>query len=363
MKKIFTLIAAMTMAFSVNAQEQLGLDFSGWPWNYETTSVNTIGGTPTITCNSQWGEYKLITKSYALSEYKGYKLEFSDAVGEAGNFFQVKIENASGAGQYNNLDPAATVLEGEFNPDNFGTDQVITTFNLQGMAVGAKVTLQKVYIIKNDGTEEATAFGGKAWGVDVTGEDSYPAQCPILINFTGQFGGVPFKTLDGKATAHAKADITETNSYKYTVELNQPISGKMMIEYDNASGGGFAWNHFEAGASTLVFYVTPATFEYDEEDEETGEIKHVSNPDIAKIYIKAAAENDNDNGDGYTTPIVVDIKSITREVVNASEATAIKGVETKAVETNNVMYNLAGQQVSKSYKGIVIMNGKKFINK
>ena len=34
-----------------------------------------------------------------------------------------------------------------------------------------------------------------------------------------------------------------------------------------------------------------------------------------------------------------------------------------AVETQNgATYNLAGQQVSKSYKGIVVKNGKKFVN-
>ena len=30
---------------------------------------------------------------------------------------------------------------------------------------------------------------------------------------------------------------------------------------------------------------------------------------------------------------------------------------------NGVMYNLAGQVVNKGYKGLVIMNGKKFVNK
>lgn len=45
----------------------------------------------------------------------------------------------------------------------------------------------------------------------------------------------------------------------------------------------------------------------------------------------------------------------------SSETTAIAGVETmKEVGTT---YNLAGQKVNASYKGIVIVNGKKFINK
>lgn len=44
------------------------------------------------------------------------------------------------------------------------------------------------------------------------------------------------------------------------------------------------------------------------------------------------------------------------------EATAIMAAK-KVVTGNNVIYNLAGQKVNASYKGIVIMNGKKMIQK
>lgn len=43
--------------------------------------------------------------------------------------------------------------------------------------------------------------------------------------------------------------------------------------------------------------------------------------------------------------------------------TGIKNVETMSVNENAPMFNLAGQRVSKNYKGVVIQNGKKFINK
>ena len=35
----------------------------------------------------------------------------------------------------------------------------------------------------------------------------------------------------------------------------------------------------------------------------------------------------------------------------------------KAIDANAPMYNLAGQRVSKAYKGVVIQNGHKFIVK
>ncbi len=44
-----------------------------------------------------------------------------------------------------------------------------------------------------------------------------------------------------------------------------------------------------------------------------------------------------------------------------SETTSIKAVET--AEVSGTVYNLAGQKVGKDYKGIVIVNGKKFVRK
>ena len=43
------------------------------------------------------------------------------------------------------------------------------------------------------------------------------------------------------------------------------------------------------------------------------------------------------------------------------EATGIKNVNT--IVGTNAMYNLAGQRVNKNAKGIVIVNGKKMLNK
>ena len=44
------------------------------------------------------------------------------------------------------------------------------------------------------------------------------------------------------------------------------------------------------------------------------------------------------------------------------EATGIHTIEA-ASAANGAMYNLAGQRVDKAYKGIVIVNGKKYLNK
>jgi hypothetical protein len=52
-------------------------------------------------------------------------------------------------------------------------------------------------------------------------------------------------------------------------------------------------------------------------------------------------------------------------IVLDGEATGIANVDVNANDNfdNAPMYNLAGQRVNKSYKGVVIVNGKKYINK
>ena len=47
---------------------------------------------------------------------------------------------------------------------------------------------------------------------------------------------------------------------------------------------------------------------------------------------------------------------------SAAISSSIEGVKAEN-NTNTVVYNLAGQKVSKNFKGIVIMNGKKFMQK
>lgn len=52
-----------------------------------------------------------------------------------------------------------------------------------------------------------------------------------------------------------------------------------------------------------------------------------------------------------------------RLVFGDEDATAINGIESEKNAENGAIYNLAGQRVGKDYKGIVIKNGKKFMNK
>ena len=54
------------------------------------------------------------------------------------------------------------------------------------------------------------------------------------------------------------------------------------------------------------------------------------------------------------------IQSVT---ISGGTPTGISNLEASASAKSSTLYNLAGQQVSESYKGIVVKNGKKYLNK
>ena len=71
------------------------------------------------------------------------------------------------------------------------------------------------------------------------------------------------------------------------------------------------------------------------------------------------------NWTGASKKVVLNVKkAFLRSVtITTVSATGIKNVQTIEVNEKAPIYNLAGQRVSKDYKGVVIQNGKKFVRK
>ena len=57
------------------------------------------------------------------------------------------------------------------------------------------------------------------------------------------------------------------------------------------------------------------------------------------------------------------IKTSYLAVVEQPAPTTIQGVRTQSTTNNDAIYNLSGQRVDETYRGIVIRNGKKRLNK
>ena len=120
------------------------------------------------------------------------------------------------------------------------------------------------------------------------------------------------------------------------------------------------------------------------EDEDNYTVQYTDDAD----WVTAEVSEDSRDASGYTTitftcdPLPAGVKGrATRAYVegahgvnssdyiyiiqgDASETDAINGVVISDKTANdNVLYNLAGQRVGKDYKGVVVKNGQKFINK
>ena len=129
--------------------------------------------------------------------------------------------------------------------------------------------------------------------------------------------------------------IDEGGQYQVKFQFNSPVAGELRLDFYSWDGSGATMAQvFEVAAGdndlTIDFldYPTPCT---------NAGIFYQCGKLPGKHVIKKVQ--------------VIDL-----------EATGIKNV--KAGKANNgARYNLAGQKVDASYKGIVIMNGKKFIQK
>ncbi len=342
MKKLFTLFVAAFAALSVNAQTEETLAFvvDAYPWNYTVSANSNV----TITGSSQWGEYKLTDQSsITADDYKTLIVYYSNGSGgdeDSGDFFGVKIDgdltkdgDAVSGGLYLNLYQDEPY--GEY--DLSTVTGTITTLNIQAKLAGAKVTVDKAVLIKNDDTEEQLTFGGSSWGITVS-----PMTTPN-ISYTGQYGGLEM-VLESDGSSITYDPTTDADYNKVIiVELEEAITDTLMIEFDAASGG-VAWFNFPAGETVLTATLTAGDL-----DQDQGTLSAA----IAKVYLKAAST------DNY--PIAAKIKTAR---ITTSEATGISAVKVEDAAADNApVYNLQGQKVSKDTKGILIQNGKKFVNK
>ena len=179
------------------------------------------------------------------------------------------------------------------------------------------------------------------------------------------YAGSNLKDSEDKDLTYAR----ESGSVQtYTIEFGATPTVKLQINVNciikNQWGGG----HSTMISKPLTIEDNKASFTVSKEDcsytgwsykdDGTGkwiedkEYKNVPQ-DVTSIVLQAC-------DDKATYPAVIDIKSIKRVTTTA---TGISKVENLEVAKDGKSFNLAGQQVGKNYKGVVIKNGKKMVIK
>ena len=304
MKKLLTLVAAAMIAFPALVNAQQSLYFGGAP-NWNQIQMTTADGkeVPYI-ATGPYAAWVLVSddKKISTSEYKGVKLQYENHKAGENNALMLVNVIPEGEGKWENQqhtqvaagDQAVTV-----NFENVVKDKTIKELRLWAPEKGIQILLKKVWLIKNDGTEEEQKFsllwGGWNW--------SKPAQAAPWLTFPVQYCGQ--FVCDSEAGNLATYSALSNESQEYYLELKEALTNPVAIlpnyvykEGEETKEGTFSYSLFvPAGATEYTF-----TLNRDNVTEWAN--KEGKAPVVSKIIFQ--------NNEKIETPFTMKIKSLTR---------------------------------------------------
>lgn len=309
MKKLFTLIVAAFMAVSVNAQTETPLVLGG---GYNAGFAGDAD-VYDFTISKQWGAAEFACNVNS-ADYPKYILEFEDPLPAN---FQVNYTWKTSADAEGEATPAYGRAVGDGTTKKFELffDQEQHPY-IVGVGVQhtddkeANLKVKKLTLVGADATEKKIDPTFTGWaGTDNT--VSYKG----VVSFDGQWQQLAINGLAGKSDVTVK------------VKLAEPTPNvQMCVDYEEGS----EWPQFNGSDETT--FTT----------KEGGVIKTM--------------------GIQYTDPEKNPAKVSVLGAWLISTTTGISNIENVKLQDGKA-FNLAGQQVAKGYKGIVIKNGKKMVIK
>ena len=371
MKKLFTLVAMAFMAVGANAQAVIGeIDWTKesayyegvWYADQATVSVEEgtgliIESNPAADANYWEPQVPMIAHIPAITEGGQYQVKFAVNAPAAGD---IRLDFCSWDGTGATKDWVGPVEAGdnEFTIDfpDYPTECTDAMVFYQCGKIPGKHVIKYVQVIDLEGGEGGevdpapapegpSIIGEIDWTKETAYYDGvwYADQATVsveegtgLIIESNPAADANYWEPQVPMIAHIPA-ITEGGQYQVIFDVNAPAAGDIRLDFCSWDGTGATkdWvgpveagdNHFEIDFPDYPTECTDAMIFY-----QCGKIpgKHV----ITKVQ-------------------VLDLEG--------GGETGIKNV--KAAKVNGARYNLAGQKVDASYKGIVIQNGKKFIQK
>ena len=309
MKKLFTLMAAVLMAASVNAQTETPLVLGGG-WNAGFAGDADVYD---FTISKQWGAAEFACNVNS-ADYPKYILEFEEPLPVN---FQVNYTWKTSADAEGEATAAFGRAKGDGTTKKFelSFDQehpYIVNVSVQHTdeeEVNLKV--KKLTLVGADGSEKKVDATFTGWaGTDNT--VSYKG----VVSFDGQWQQLAINGLAGKSDVTVK------------VKLAEPTPNvQMCVDYEDDI---HEWPSFNGSDET--------TFTTKED-----------------AVIKTM-------GIQYTDPEKNPAKVSVLGAWLITTTTGISNIESVKLQDGKA-FNLAGQQVGKGYKGIVIKNGKKMVIK
>ena len=308
MKKLFTLMAAAFMAVSVNAQTETPLVLGGG-WNAGFVGEADVYD---FTISKQWGAAEFACNVNS-ADYPKYILEFEDPLPAN---FQVNYTWKTSA----DAEGVATAAFGRAVGDGT-TKKFELTFDPEHPYIvnvsvqhtddkEVNLKVKKLTLVGADASEKQVDPTFTGWaGTDNT--VSYKG----VVSFDGLYQQLTINGLAGKSNVTVK------------VKLAEPTPNvQMCVDYEEGSD----WPQFNGSDETT--FTT----------KEDAVIKNV--------------------GIQYTDPEKNPAKVSVLGAWLITTTTGISNIENVKLQDGKA-FNLAGQQVAKGYKGIVIKNGKKMVIK
>ena len=366
MKKFFTLVAMAMMAVGANAQTLVAEkdwtggfegDYPMWAQFAEGQegSVTSDAEGVAITVGTQTGELwqpqvQVMNEGITLEEDHDYVVKVTAKFPGNGTL-QINMGNWDGRDQYT-TDVTATgdfqVVEVNFDGYAYNVDGNGFVLFQCGDFAGTTI-VKKVEIWDKNGSGEPV--GGDAVIAEKDWTGGFEGDYPMWAQFAeGQEGSV---TSDAEGVAinvgsqtgelwqpqvqilNEGLSLAEDNDYVVKVTAKFPTNGTLQINMGN-------WDGRDQ-------YTTDVTATGDFQDVEVAFDGYAYNVDGNGFVLFQC-------GDFAGTTIVKKV-----QVIQKGGGSGIKNVKT--VKSNGAIYNLAGQKVDASYKGIVIQDGKKRIQK
>lgn len=213
---------------------------------------------------------------------------------------------------------------------------------------GTASVIVVVYTSNTYKKASALKDGGKyLLGFPIAGTDSIFYAYPISAKDTwGYLKGTKVEAKDGKI--NVRSDYDDTFTFKTDVQgdegdynIIQPDGRMLYLDDTHAS--------FNVDKTPTKGHVWAVTF-----DATTGEatIQNKNNSKYMTGSLFSGSYEFQAAAAASITPVLYELDAV---------ATGIDGVEAHKAAAGDAIYNLAGQRVSKAYKGVVVKNGRKYI--
>lgn len=307
MKKLSFMVAAM-IAFPALVNAQQSLYFGGAPsWNKIQMTTAEGKDVPYI-ATGQYAAWVLLTdeaKKISTSDYKGVKLQYENhKAGENKALMLVNVipEESKWDGQQRTPVPEGDqTVTVEFT--DVVKDKTISSLHLWAPEKGIQILLKKVWLIKNDGTEEEQNFsllwGGWNWS-------KLPQAAPQLtfpVQYCGQF------VCDSETCNLATYSALSNESQEYHLELEEALTNPVAIlpnwVYKETINGK---EETKEGTFSYSLFVPAGKTEYTFTLKSEDVIKWKGDKDIAPVVNKIVFQNN----EKIEAPFTMKIKSLTR---------------------------------------------------